>query len=854
MGIFDFFKKKGVSGRRLEPPRDIPKQPSAEQQAQRDHFEQIIGDLRKEMTARGDTHDYFKPNDCLVFKGRVLTMTDKQKVAFICEATDTAYLDIVQRAVCNRLLEQLILMALQVDDEDVAAIYEAFESNKKYTHNQSVLDWPVHGLITQVERRFRKGPVSEGVAITLGRLRASLDKRGPGYQEKNRMKYLERIDRMLFETKHGKDKVKPTLFPALDTFGKYANESIERLDEQERVYWYRLIQLGQKGTGGKPTKKMLDEGKLIFQEMGADKFKKVVVDWMQFLIDFKEPEQALNAYFLLVAESNVPILKGLIWLCSHFHDQLTLSTAAALADRCYRKRPGSGATAPAIGNACFYSLANSKGLDGVAHLSRLKLRIKQSNTAALIDKYLQEAANEEGVSVYEIEDMAVDDYGLVDGQREYELDGHKAVLLIVGVGKTEIRWFKPDGSPQKSAPAAVKENHAEKLKKIKETAKQVEVTLATQRDRLDRMMKANRVMEWERFQDLYFMHGLMSWLVRRLIWNVESKDGIRPLLFLDGRWVDGTGASVMMSDPVKASLWHPVQSSAEETKAWRDLLLGRDLAQPFKQAFREVYLLTDAELNTRTYSNRMAAHILKQHQFNSLAKARGWRYALRGAFDNGSDYGSATIALPEYQLRAEYWISEVNSENAFNDTGMWLYVATDQVRFINLGTLQMMELAGVPAIPFSEVMRDVDLFVGVASVGNDPTWRDGGGLPAYRDYWQSYSFGELTEVAKTRKQILERLLPRLKIARVVEIRDKFLFVKGKLRTYKIHLGSTNILMEPNDQYLCIVPDRKSDARPGEVFLPFEGDGALSVILSKAFLLAEDDKITDVTITRQLALK
>jgi len=32
-----------------------------------------------------------------------------------------------------------------------------------------------------------------------------------------------------------------------------------------------------------------------------------------------------------------------------------------------------------------------------------------------------------------------------------------------------------------------------------------------------------------------------------------------------------------------------------------------------------------------------------------------------------------------------------------------------------------------------------------------------------------------------------------------------------------------------------------------------GDKGLSVILSKAFLLAEDDKITDVTITRQLKM-
>jgi len=151
-------------------------------------------------------------------------------------------------------------------------------------------------------------------------------------------------------------------------------------------------------------------------------------------------------------------------------------------------------------------------------------------------------------------------------------------------------------------------------------------------------------------------------------------------------------------------------------------------------------------------------------------------------------------------------------------------------------------------------MRDVDLFVGVASVGNDPNWRDNGGIPAYRDYWQAFSFGELTEIAKTRKEILENLVPRLKIAAVASIKDKFLVVKGKKRTYKIHIGSTNILMEPNDQYLCIVPDRSKKDATSQVFLPFEGDAGLSVIISKAMLLSEDDKITDPTILSQINFK
>ncbi|HZM77675.1 MAG TPA: hypothetical protein VFC19_18315 [Candidatus Limnocylindrales bacterium] len=82
----------------------------------------------------------------------------------------------------------------------------------------------------------------------------------------------------------------------------------------------------------------------------------------------------------------------------------------------------------------------------------------------------------------------------------------------------------------------------------------------------------------------------------------------------------------------------------------------------------------------------------------------------------------------------------------------------------------------------------------------------------------------------------------------MSLADRFVVVRGSLRTYKIHLGSGNILMEPNDAYLCIVAARD---RSGPVHLPFAEDAMLSLILSKAFLLAEDHKITDQSILRQI---
>jgi hypothetical protein len=59
-------------------------------------------------------------------------------------------------------------------------------------------------------------------------------------------------------------------------------------------------------------------------------------------------------------------------------------------------------------------------------------------------------------------------------------------------------------------------------------------------------------------------------------------------------------------------------------------------------------------------------------------------------------------------------------------------------------------------------------------------------------------------------------------------------------------------MEPGSRYLCIVPSRgPSSAHRRDVFLPFEGDHGLSIILSKALLLAADRAISDPLILRQI---
>ena len=112
---------------------------------------------------------------------------------------------------------------------------------------------------------------------------------------------------------------------------------------------------------------------------------------------------------------------------------------------------------------------------------------------------------------------------------------------------------------------------------------------------------------------------------------------------------------------------------------WRAHLENRQLTQPFKQAHREIYLLTDAERETRVYSNRFAGHILRQHQLASLARERGWDYEYLGAWD--CDVSGAVLKLPRCNLEVEFHTLVAGDGGETAASGVLMYVSTDRVEF-----------------------------------------------------------------------------------------------------------------------------------------------------------------------------
>ncbi|GHO49446.1 DUF4132 domain-containing protein [Ktedonospora formicarum] len=648
-----------------------------------------------------------------------------------------------------------------------------------------------------------------------------------------------------------------------DHWGVLALTSLEEMEPETRECWQNLARHCASASGSTPSAKWLTQARALVAEVGQESFERQAREWISFFA---------RKHGVRPDEQNAELLRGLIWSCM---ESKSAPLAAVLGDAAiegYRKLPGLGPRAPKLGGACVYALKHMPGLQGAAQIERVRLNVKQASFLKGIEEALKEAARKAGMSREDLEELTVPTFDLNDGKRSLPVGETRVELEVVGMD-VRTQWYDAAGKARKAASAEVKREHKQELKDLKRLSTDLERMLVAHRERIERLPLTERTWSLAHWRERYLEHPLVSLIARRLIWRFKDGERVIDGIWLDGRLVDVHDQPLSnFSDTTIVSSWHPVFCSPDEVRSWRDWLDRHQITQPFKQAHREVYLLTDAERNTHVYSNRFAAHILRQHQFHALAQGRGWRNQLRLMVDDS--YNPATLELPHWNLRAEFWIEGAGDNYGAdtNETGTYLYLATDQVRFYRYGstenyahaggggygnymeTVDPLPLEDIPPLVLSEVLRDVDLFVGVASVGNDPTWQDGGPQGAFRDYWHSYSFGELSATAQTRKQLLERLLPRLAISERCELDGRFLKVRGELRIYKIHLGSGNILMEPNDQYLCIVPSRGSGTPTGErVFLPFEGDTVFSIILSKAFLLANDRKITDPTITRQIGV-
>src|SRR5262245_61934340 len=420
-------------------------------------------------------------------------------------------------------------------------------------------------------------------------------------------------------------------------------------------------------------------------------------------------------------ELNEDAIRGLIWMLAESDRADLASRIGKYCELCFKKVPNVGARSAKLGNGAIQTLGILSGTRAVAELTRLKGKVRYPLAVRRIETTLSELARRLGLGEAELEEMALPTFGLsIDGERRLPVGSGAAVLRLAGTREVHLSWARADGREVASIPKAFKEAASEAVAAARALKKEIEGALAGQCARIESLYLSDRRIAFDSWRERYLEHALVANLTRRLIWRFESSGKSVAGLPRNGAIEDVTGHPIEHSPGTSVTLWHPLHAIASHVLDWRRRLAALGLTQPFKQAHREVYVVTDAERQTEIYSNRFAAHVLRQHQFKALCDQRGWRYHLMGAWDSHS---TPTRMLPGHGLSVEYWVDMIpDAETA--GSAVYMLISTDQVRFI--GDRAPIPVADVPPLLFSELMRDVDLFVGVASVGNDPNWVDGG--------------------------------------------------------------------------------------------------------------------------------
>jgi hypothetical protein len=629
------------------------------------------------------------------------------------------------------------------------------------------------------------------------------------------------------------------------------------LVQKDTELWRALALLAGEITGKSvPGKKWLARGHEVLDGMAhADRL--AIIEAL-----FGSPATASGA------SANESHLRTLIYLSADLDPQLVGPKLVTYAlKQCYVTLPGHGIHAEKLGNACVWTLAAMPEGAGLPYLARILARVKYPKVRAKIDAALDDAATAANMPRHELDEITVPTHELDrEGMRRIAFAEGSAVIRVDG-RDVAIDWYSPDGKPLKSASVAMKAQR-ELLAEVRADAKELAADLAIQPQRLQCQYLDARRWRSDQWCAHYLDHPLMRTLTRRLVWWVEDAAGEAVAALADATGAamcDVTGAIVSLEQKFIRP-WHPMAASAEEVEAWRDRLELLGITQPFAQVWREIYAITDAERTTGTYSNRWAAHILRQHQAMTLARLNNWRVTHRMWVDAPNDT-PWHLMIPAHGLLVDYWITGAGGNDPeVSDSNAYTYVSTDRIQFHlivgdapdgtpGLARGRAVALADVPPVVFSEIMRHADLFTSVTSIAADPNWLDRGADAAHPGqwnqdataYWTRMNNSALEESGKRRRAILERVVTKLKIASQLSFEDRYLVVEGSRHKYRIHLGSGACFR--GEQHICIVP--KAEMALGRIWLPFEGDQTLSIILSKAVLLAADTKITDPVILRQL---
>lgn len=410
-----------------------------------------------------------------------------------------------------------------------------------------------------------------------------------------------------------------------------------------------------------------------------------------------------------------------------------------------------------------------------------------------------------------------------DATRSFETGDYRVTFLNDSMGP-RIEITKND-KLLKSIPAPVKKTA--EYKELKVHCDQAKKQYTRVRKRLEIMMIKGELLQATDLEVMSLLPGARELLKTLLLRASDGTYGFfdpekSALRGLPGQ--DGKPSVIKVGKLFPLQIAHAIQLHQDRSLApWQAEVFRNQIVQPFKQVFREIYLLTDAERKTATHSNRFGGRVLDAPIAGRLLSSRDWKTACEGET-------MVHRVFREEGIVAELKLAEYG--HYFTEMGE---VTTAAIQFTKTppspyDSNAPLELEDIDPQLYSEVLRDIDLAASVAYLGEE--------------HWTSQSSLVL------RKDLLQAMISDLAVEGV-GIDGKYATVEGSRASYRVHL-ETGAIYIGTGNHICVVPE-KSKAVPEEIYLPFAADEdfKLREIISRVLMLLNDHNIRDKEILSQI---
>jgi hypothetical protein len=198
-------------------------------------------------------------------------------------------------------------------------------------------------------------------------------------------------------------------------------------------------------------------------------------------------------------------------------------------------------------------------------------------------------------------------------------DGVTVTLAITPEALPELTVRRGD-KPLKNVPSGLRQN--KKVAALLDRRTDLKRQASRVKQSLEAMMVRGESFSGKELRQL-FAHPLLRPLLERL---VVLGEGIRGYPFADGQALEDCHGK---KEPVKPDevlrLAHPHDLyAAGDWDAWQAHCFRTERVQPFKQVFRELYVVTGQEKADGAASHRYAGQQVNPRQAMALFGARGW--------------------------------------------------------------------------------------------------------------------------------------------------------------------------------------------------------------------------------------